>query len=142
MIDTAVNPIVNEVAQYLYGNYPQLRTLGAPKDLESFVENFKDTIIINRIADSGEITGVGVYIMIDDVALAGVQHGIYNLRNTEEFKEVMNSVGDNMHFFVLAAKNFRTIRIGLRYAKQLRKPKTISWFTPDMSRFVIFKGVK
>ena len=132
--------LVSKITRKLHTNFPLMREVSDYEGIKIFVDRWIDNIFL--VCNNKEIRGLAVYIMVSDLALEAIKHGIYDLKNPEEFDEVRQMKGDNMHVFCLVAEGTRVILKGLKDIIKLNKPKTVSWITPDMSRFVIVKGGK
>lgn len=95
-------------------------------DCRVFLELCKRRLFVNSHM-------IAVYCLVDDDTLAMIQYGLIDLTCGEEVLRLLSMDGENVHFLGVVG-DFKGL-LGLRNFKC----KSISWFTPDMSKFVFFK---
>lgn len=127
-----------KIAKFIYDRYEEYKEKVDIKDVEKFVEWWKDKIVC--VYSNGELSGIGIYIMISDEAVKNIQDKKYNLSNVWDLAEVVfNKKGRNL-FGIGAVTDggLKVIRKGMREVIERENPKTISWIRPDMEGFVFF----
>ena len=123
----------------LFDNYDALKMTRTMGEIKEFAISFLDDTIL--VHDRGRVLrGLAICLNLNDIAFEGLKNGIYNLRNNDDFLVLREMKGNNIHIFILVADNYKTIKTGMRYIRESRKPKTISWFSLDMKRFIVFGG--
>ncbi len=127
---------MRELIQYLMDNYyAQYRgtrddVIPTAEQLEAAINNHPDKIIVVR--DHIGIKGMSVYLTLSDETYEHLQDT--DITQVDVVKELLKERGDNIHFVLLAAGDFRTIINGLKSVIRSRKPKTASWFSPDFKK--------
>lgn len=124
-----------EIVKYLMDNYYN-KYYGCPKDmipdpilLFKALDLNKDRLIV--IHKDNQIQGVAVFLTLSDTTFKVLEY--LNLSDLETLTNLMREQGNNVHFILLTAKDAKTIRAGIKEVKK-RKPKTISWFNPTMTK--------
>ena len=128
-----------ETARFVYFGYPYFQERFKFSEIVSLVDRMERNIII--IKNKGEIEGIGMYFMIDDITLKRIKSFVINLSKEEGLNELFNRPGKNLHFIGVIALNVKTILKGLKILEKKLRPRTISWFKPNMYDFRMIKGV-
>lgn len=126
---------MSELAEYLMRNYyskynggrPEM--IPKPEDLEKALELVPEKIIVIR---EPEIKGVAVYLTLSDETYKELEK--HDISNVNVLSNLIREQGDNIHFVLLAADGLKTIMLGIDEIKKKRRPKSISWWSPDMRR--------
>lgn len=124
---------MTEIAQFLmdhyYSKYP---TPGVSREtLQATIERFPESVVVVR--DHGEIVGVGIYVSLTDQMIKELR--ITKAFSIEKLIEMLQTRGDHIHFLMMVADGYATIMCGLRAVINERRPRTVSWFEPDLSYF-------
>jgi len=132
---------MTRVAEYLMTNYYS-RTdnpaiVPTEEQLELSIKNHADKFIV---IEDKVIRGVGVFLTLTDDSLDRVMHRKLDIRDVDVLKCLAVETGNNVHFVILAADCYETIRLGLKQVMSLN-PKTVSWFNPQFNKFHIYKVV-
>ena len=78
-----------------------------------------------------------MYASLTDEILNRVMNKTINLGNPSTATYCLGENGENIHFIFVVSKNMKTILKGLKRIMVEKNPKTVSWFSPDMSGFFI-----
>jgi hypothetical protein len=124
-------------ARFVYSRYPEIQERYPFWQLLSFLDRFPKNYIY--IKENDNIVGIGIYVMIDDLGLDRIATGIYDIRKPEGIRKVFERPGDNLHFIAAATDNVKIVLQGLKTIIKQRKPKSVSWFKPDMDRIHFIK---
>lgn len=125
---------MREIAQFLMDNYyakaPEYVPIPTMDELELGLTNHPDKIMVRR-DDEGNITGVAMFLRLEDDTYNAL--GCLDVSNTDALIELLKERGDNICFMVVCGEGFGNIRRGIREVKEKYKPKSISWWNPDMT---------
>ncbi len=102
--------------------------------LQAF-KNHGDKVIICR---DDKIKGVAVFVNISDETLAGLEK--MDVTNYDIMCGLLSEHGRNLHFVLICTDGLKTMMIGRDFVKRKYKPKTISWWNPDLTKLHIYKG--
>ncbi len=127
-------PLAEEVADFIIENYPEL-SFADHGGLVDFIEN---TNHLHVERNDGKIVMVAIYFMVNDEALVRIASDNRYQECPAFLVDCMNQKGDNAHVYMAIHKGdvasmVRTVRSAIIY----HKPKTLSWYSPDMARFHI-----
>ncbi len=126
---------MTEVAEYLMANYyDKYQGVPVPQNLEFTIERFNDHIVIVR---DGSIKGVAVYLRLSDETFSILKTLDLSQGSEEMANRLFAEHGKNIHFIILTADSFRTIKEGMRQVIEKETPKTMSWFNPGHTRLHI-----
>lgn len=125
---------MEDIADYLIENYfprytghPLLAQMNRDV-LINFLEIVKDNVVIVK---DDNIKGCAVFLTLTDDTYRAL--GCLDMYNVLAMQQLFYEQGDNIHFILLCADSYKTIMRGINKTKQ-RKPKSISWWNPEMSR--------
>ena len=131
---------MSRVAEYLMTNY-YAHYRGSRKDiipdsdtLRLGLDNHPEKIIV---VEDGDIKGVAVFLTLTDRTYEDLEN--LDVTDVGIIKRLLSENGRNVHFILLAADSIGTILHGLRMTMRKIKPKTVSWFSPDMKVLHKFK---
>jgi len=127
-----------DVAKFVYRNYTDLSSRLTFTQVLSLVDRFEKNIVI--VKDGDVVKGAAMYFMVDDLGLERIRTRGLDLSKPGDIEKIMERAGDNLHFFSVVADDMKTILKGLKSIIKLKKPKTVSWFKPNMIDFRIIKG--
>ena len=121
---------MQEIKDYLMRNYYS-KTTKKPNenDLLRALETYSDNVICIR--KDGEIRGVAVFVTLSDRKYALLS--VMDLKDIDTLLALLEEEGHNIHFILVCADSMRTILQGLRQVIRELKPKTVSWYNPDMT---------
>ena len=120
------------IADYLMKNYyPRCPEALVPtkEQINQAILNHPEKIIIVR--DKG-IVGIAIFLTLSDSTYSQLER--YDLRDVEVIKELCLETGNNLHFVLLTADSFKTIRLGLKRLIKNLRPKTVSWWNPEFNK--------
>jgi hypothetical protein len=122
------------IAKYLLENYYTKQTSIVPTEFQIFqaYERHQDEFVI--IFDNPEeknILGCAVFLTLSDDTYLNIDR--INMTDLAVLSHLVEERGPNIHFILLAADGIRTIMAGIKLVKEYYKPKTISWWNPDMT---------
>jgi hypothetical protein len=128
---------IGEVAQYLIENYyskythPKLK-MQVPdiNALASSLHAYQDKVLV--MANDGQIEGIAVYLTLTDKTYKAL--GTIDICDVDNLRDMLKEDGRHVHFILVTAKGIRIILQGLNVIKKTRKPKSISWWNPSMTR--------
>jgi len=122
---------MKDIGEYLMKNY-YAKYKGCLMDIvptEEQLELMLDVCAGNTIViRNAEIEGVGIYLTLTDETFKEIEK--HDITDVNELSRMLKERGTNFHFVLLAANGIKTIMLGIEEAKR-RKPKTISWWSPD-----------
>jgi hypothetical protein len=121
-----------ELSKYIYNNYPGLKDKFQYWQILSLFDKNEDKII--TVKENGEFKGSSLYLKISDDILWKIEYGFIDLTKPDEVAQMFNSKGDNVHFLYVLAGGVKTILRGLREVIEKEKPKTVSWYNPEMTK--------
>lgn len=136
-----------ELSKYIYENYPELKNKIQYWQLLSLLDKNEDKIICIRDNDN-KIKGIGIYVKISDDLLEDFKllSDIYGREEMIDFisepvfqTALFTEKGENVHFFILVAEGFDTIRRGLREVIKKENPTAISWIDIKDYKLKIFR---
>lgn len=78
---------------------------------------------------------VAIFLRLSDVSFASLKRGELDLKNPKVLIPLFKEDGDNIHIIGVVSSSVRDMLFLCRYLKQ----KSLSWYTPDMSRLVCFE---
>lgn len=125
---------MTELCDFLMTNYyakykgNRLDIVTTPEILEQALEICQDKVVV--VKDEA-IKGVAIYLTLSDETYEKL--GKLDISSIDVLSELLKEHGDNLHFVLLAADGFKTIMVGLRDIRKKSKPKTISWWEPNMT---------
>lgn len=122
-----------DVAKYVYENYTELRKFPYWNVL-SLLDRNADKVICVR--ENGNIVGVGLYAKIKDDTLWKIKNGFLDISEPVILNQILSENGNNVHFIGVTANSYRTLSKGLKEVISREHPKTVSWFSKDMKRFI------
>lgn len=79
---------------------------------------------------------VCMYLNLCDDSLAKVRSGEYNLCDKSHLDILFKESGRNVHIFGLVSRSVKEI---LKFKKFFKGAKSLSWFSPDMTKFNYFE---
>jgi hypothetical protein len=126
-----------DVAKYLMAEYFAKLFPDKAQDEQMLVTALnlhRDKVIV--VHENGEITGAAVFLTLSDETFSRLKE--FDLSSIPVLQELLKETGKNYHFILLTARNISDILIGKKVLLRERHPKTISWWTPDMKRFIKF----
>ena len=133
MLSLGKREIMNEVVDFVCEKYPMLPR----EDVEKFLSKNKDKVY--TIRDEQVIKCVSFYYKLTDDSFDKVKSEKIDLRVADNHVALQKENGRNYHFIMLATKGARIILQGLKDIIRRDRPKTVSWFSPDMNQFFIKK---
>ncbi len=119
--------IVGYLVNNYYKKYSSMYTPRMP-EIEAMVNLCSDRTIVIR---NPEIKCVAIYLTLTDETFAELT--VRNINNVSALSELLKERGNNFHFVLLAAEGLKYIIIGMNEVKK-RKPTTVSWWNPSMTR--------
>lgn len=121
---------ISSLADFLFTRYYKKHTGKVPtlNEIERAVFNHGDKMLIVK---DDNIKGVALFLRLTDKTYE-------NLKELDLTKEailfnLLMEYGDNLHFCLLVADGYKTIMTGMRKVVSKYKPKTVSWWNPDMT---------
>lgn len=126
-----------ELSKYIYENYPGLKNKVQYWQLLSLLDKNEDKVII--VKEGNVFKGAALYVRLTDDTFWKLHYGFIKIDNPQNIQQILNEKGENIHFLYLLADGIKTILKGLREVMIKENPKTISWFSPDMSKLNNFK---
>lgn len=133
---------MSEVGDFLMRNYyakykgNDPRVFAGREVMEQGLAQHPDKIVVVR--DDG-IKGVAVFLSLSDETMARLND--LDIEDVDVLMMLLKEHGPNIHFIIVAGSKVRYILTGIRAVKDRLKPKTISWWNPDLSKLHIYKGV-
>lgn len=127
---------MTEMIKYLmdnyYAHYKGLRddVIPTSDQLEQALSNHPDKLVVVR--DELGIKGMAVFLRLSDKSYNHLQK--MDISQLDVIKALLPEDGDNFHFVLLAAGDFKTIMSGLRKVIKSQKPRTISWWDPEYTK--------
>ncbi len=121
-----------ELVDFIWDNYHAVQVLTKEK-IDTLLKQYANRVIIVR--ELGTLKGVGFYLKLTDDTYRDLKGKIITLRSGETLKMCLSENGNNIHFGFAIADGFKTMMKGLRQVIENEKPKTISWYSPDMEDF-------
>lgn len=127
------------ISQYLfdhyYSHYTGNRTdiIPTAQEIDQAVKNHPEKVVVVK---DYRIRGIGIFLTLTDKTYSFL-HNI-DIKRTDVIQALALENGKNFHFVLLAADSYKTIRLGIKQVMKL-KPKTISWFNPDMNQLHSYK---
>jgi len=106
------------------------------KEVKQFYKLYKDKTIVVR--EGGEIKALAIYFAVDDKTIDMIKDKKLDLSKPENTNYCFKQEGDNIHFIMVISNNIKHILTEVR--KVMKTAKTVSWFSPDMTRFFITEG--
>lgn len=127
-----------ELSKYIYENYPGLKDKVQYWQLLSLLDKNEDKVVV--VKENNNFKGAALYVRLTDETLWKLRYGFMRVDNAWDIQQMISEKGQNIHFLYLLADGTTTILKGLREVMRKENPKTISWFSPDMSKFNMWKG--
>lgn len=131
---------MRKIAKYLKDNY-YTKYAGCPshlipeeEDLVRALDIHKDKIVV--VLDGEQIRGVAVFLTLSDETFANIES--IDVGNMEILRVLLQETGSNIHFILLTADSYETIKDGVKAVKALH-PKTISWWNPTNTQLHKYK---
>lgn len=121
-----------ELSKYIYENYPYLKDKIQYWQLLSLLDRNEDKVI--TVKEDGNFKGSALYVRISDETLWKIEWGFLDLTKPDDLQEALNDKGNNIHFLYLLADGQGTILKGLKETIKKENPKTVSWFSPEMTK--------
>ena len=135
-----------ELCDYIYYNYPNLKNKVQYWQLLSLLDRNEDKVI--TVKEGDKFKGAGIYLKLSDNSFEDLKL-ISKYGTRKEIKEFLSlplnmalflqEKGDNIHFFILLADSFHTIRKGLREVIKRENAKNVSWFDIETYKLKVFK---
>lgn len=132
-----------DIADYLFENYYAHYkgnddvVVPTVDQVNQAIELHPDKFIVVRDAFD-EICGIAVFVTLTDGTYDQLDQ--IDIRSVSNLAKLLQERGDNIHFLLLCATSAQVIMYGIRTIKEHLKPKTISWYSPDLSKFHSYKG--
>lgn len=126
---------MRDVVNFLMTNYfPKYRgnmnITPNPDELANGLELYKDNLIV--LTNGEVIIGVAFYLTLCDDTYNAM--GCIDITNEKAMADLLKEHGDNIHFILVCGSSVKNIMAGIKKVKKQRKPKSISWWSPDMTR--------
>jgi translation initiation factor 2 alpha subunit (eIF-2alpha) len=112
------------------GSHPEI--IPSREVMEIGISKYPDHIVVVR---NDKIKGVGIFVFLSDATFARIRE--LDIRRVDVMTMMLKEHGPNIHFVLLAADSLSTILAGLRKVIKKNKPKTISWWDPDLKNLHI-----
>jgi len=131
--------MTEKVARFLLDNYYSHYKGDRNNIIPSFQEivtgfnNRPDRFVI--IYDNDEDQNIiccAIFLTLTDDTFINLEH--IDISRVDVLNELMKENGPNIHFVLLATKGFKPIMAGIRMIKERLHPKTISWWSPDLTK--------
>lgn len=121
------------ISQYLLDNYYvhcKDRSLVPTSDqiTQAISKHPEKMIVIKR----KKILGIAFFLTLTDETYKRLE--LMDIKRMEVLQALVLENGRNIHFVILTADSFKTIRIGLRRLVKSLKPKTVSWWNPEFTK--------
>jgi hypothetical protein len=121
-----------EIADFMIGNYEELNFT----DYQAIVDFVNTCEHMHIERKDGKIVMIAIYFMVGDDALVRIASDNHYQNDPQFLVDCMNGKGENAHVYMAIHKGdlasmIRTVRSAIIY----HNPKTLSWYSPDMSRF-------
>lgn len=126
-----------EVLDYFYKKYPVLAKNYPRWIILSFLDKNENNIIIER--EKGIIKGAAIFFDVEDDVILDILNGNINITKPEDIQSMIKRKGNNIHFILCAAEGTKYILRGIKKIILQKKPTSISWWKPDMSKIVFLK---
>ena len=120
---------------------------GLAEYIKSFYKDIPLEILENMIVQHGSkmvyskkgdvFRGVVMWARIGDESLARIIDKKHY--SVKDMQAMLAEDGDNLHFLFLICEDSKDLLRGLRFIVNRERPKTVSWFNPEM-KFNIFKS--
>jgi len=98
--------------------------------LHGFINYSEKFIIILDNETDQNILGCAIFLTLEDDTFLNIEH--ININDVGVLTELLKENGPNIHFVLLAASGRNVIRRGIELIKEMKHPKTISWWSPDL----------
>ena len=126
---------MTDVADFLMVNYyPKYK--GNRADVVPTIDvlmrglsNHHDKIVIVR---DESIKGVAIFVTLTDEFYGFLKD--LDITRYDILANMLKQHGPNVHFVLLCADGYNTIMTGVREVIHSRKPKTVSWWNPDLTK--------
>jgi hypothetical protein len=89
-------------------------------------------VIIYDNEEYKNIICCAVFLTLSDDTFLNLEH--IDISRVDVLTELIKESGPNIHFVLLATKGLKPIRTGIRLIKERLHPKTISWWSPDLTK--------
>ena len=105
------------------------RAYGLPIDVvDRFLDKFPDRYYYSR-------DGVALFLRLSDENFKKLVDGEFDICDGRVLHELLKDEGENIHVFSLVSKGVSSIRRLVRCVRY----KSLSWYTEDLSRLVVFR---
>ena len=123
---------MKNLARYIMDHYYAKMDQPMPDEdmLIKALDVHQDKIVV--VHDKDIVLGVALFATLTDETFQNLEH--IDIANVETLASLLAEEGKNIHFFLLTANGVGTILAGMKAAIRERKPRTISWWSPDMKR--------
>lgn len=131
--------MTEKVARFLMDHY-YAHYKGSRDDIvptfEQIITGFNNRpdrfVVITDNEEDQNIICCAVFLTLSDDTYINIER--IDLNSAGVVAELMQENGPNIHFVLLASKGFRPIKTGIRLIKERLHPKTISWWSPDLTK--------
>ena len=122
-----MKPEIEYLMNNYYAHYKGNRTDVVPttEQLDAALRNHPEKVVIVGYP----IKGIGIFLLLTDETYERLIH--LDITDMSVLVALALENGKNLHFVLLAADSYQTIRVGMRKVIKEHKPKTISWWSPD-----------
>ena len=131
---------MHEIRDYLfknyYGKYRGKEPIEIPSvdQVDQAIKFYRDHVVI--IHNNG-ITGVGIFVTLSDKTYENLEN--LDLKDADTLIKIVQETGDNVHFILIATEGFKNIMLLGEEVKKIMKPKTVSWWNPEMTKLHKYK---
>lgn len=119
------------IMEKYYSKYkgPRFDVVPTVEQLEKGIKQHPDKLVVVR---DDKIKGVGIFLTLSDETFKMLQS--FDITQVDVLMALLQEHGPNIHFVLLCADGQKTILTGINMVKAKYKPKTISWWNPDLSK--------
>lgn len=125
---------MSELSDFLINNYYS-KYHGTRTDIIPTIEQIEEGFIRHKdrfvIVRDDKIRGVAIFLSLSDETYAKLKE--YDITKVDVLIRLFEEYGPNVHFVLLCADGTKTIMQGIKEVKKRVKPKTISWWNPDLT---------
>lgn len=130
--------MIEELVDFVYDNYDVFRERGIGKgDLYKVYTTFPENFVVLR--NNGTFNLVAFYQKVNNKIFRLLKNRKLDMTNPKNMIKIFKSSGDNIHFLFAISKGMKFLREGIKQVREKHHPKTISWYSPDMTQFHCFK---
>jgi hypothetical protein len=90
----------------------------------------QDKVVV--VHEGDQLLGVAVFLTLTDETFDNIAS--IDMLNVNTLSRLLQEKGENIHFIMVTTKGIKNILAGLRAVVRERNAKSVSWFSPDMSR--------